>query len=197
MGSSLVKLARILASASVGTRPRRPRAKVAAVRHCGSSRSATICGTAGAATSPMAARAKHGLAADLRPGVLQFSRQGGDRLLGLRPDVPQHDAGPIGGLVVLQGFDQGGHGLRARLGHGLEDPHPHARIGIVHELHEQRHGHLGSRPDVGQRPDGLAADGHVGVAQQVDQAGGGRLGRRADLAQRRGGMGADRRRRVF
>ena len=61
------------------------------------------------------------LAADLRPRVLEPLDQCGNRILGGRPDLPQYEARPVGRLVVLQGFDQPGHGLRARFGDRVED----------------------------------------------------------------------------
>ncbi len=65
-------------------------------------------------------------------GTAQFGSQGRDRVFGVGTDVSQHEASPIGGFLVFQGFDQAWHGCRARFAHGVQNPHPHARIGIVH-----------------------------------------------------------------
>ena len=123
-----------------------------------------------------------GLAADFGKRILQFLRQCGHGVLGGRAHIPQHEARPVRRLIVLQGHDQAGHGLGARLGNRIEDANLHPRVRILEQFDAQGYGDLRPRVNMQHCLDDLTADRFIGVLDQFRQGGNGRLCRRTDLA---------------
>ena len=121
IASSLLALARIVASASLGICPscaeheRGGRAGVLIAQQGRDLRHGRRGGLA------HRAQGEHGLAANLRPLVLELLRDRRNRIFGRGADVAEDDQGPEGGLVVLQGFDQRGHGLDAAFRNGVRE----------------------------------------------------------------------------
>ena len=143
------------------------------------------------------AQREHGLAANLRLLVLQLLGNRRNRVFGRGANIAEDDQGPKGGLVVLQGFDQPGHGLDAAFRDGVQNPPADGRIGILQQLGADRDHHFRAGVNGPDGPHGGAANGLVGVFQQLGQGRHGILGGGADRPQGQRRVGADLGRLVF
>ena len=164
---------------------------------CSSPSRAAICGTAGTAASPNAPSVS--TASRRISGFLSFSFSviAGNRVLGRGANVAKDDQRPEGDLIVLQGFDQTGHGLDAAFRDGGENPHADGRIGILQQLDADRDHDLRAGVNGPDGPQGSAANRCVRVFQQFGQSRHGILGRGADRTQGQRRVGADLGRLVF
>ena len=144
------------------------------------------------------AQGEHGLAANLRLLVLQLLGDRRNRVFGRGANVAEDDQGPVGGLVVLQGLDQAGHGLDAAFRNGVQNPPADGRIGILQQLDADGESSLSGRGEWPRWPaTAVRRTRLVGVFQQLGQGRHGILGGGADRPQGQRRMGADLGRFVF
>ena len=197
MRSSLLALARTVASASLGICPVRRARTWRPCAACSSLSRAAICGTAGAAASPNAPSVS--TASRRISGFLSFSFSviAGIASLAAGPMSRRMSRAQKAALSSFRASISAGHGLDAALRDGVQNPPADGRIGILQQLGANRDHHLRAGVNGHDGPHGGAADGLVGVFHQLGQGRHGILGGGADRAQGQRRMGADLGRLVF
>jgi len=123
------------------------------------------------------------LLAHVRRRMIEQFDQTRDCRLGLGAELAEHQAGPVGRLLVGQRLHQARHRFFAVLGNGLHGPHLDRRIRVFQQLDQQRQGHLRTGSNGRNRPRGLPANRRLRIANQADQRFHRPPGRLADLAQ--------------